>query len=48
MHGESSVEAQKLLMVSIRDDFENRPDTTESRYIHHDHKDIDSYEYNEM
>jgi hypothetical protein len=33
--------------TDLKTEFENRPDTKESRYIHHDFKDIDPYQYDE-
>lgn len=44
---EIQVEKQQSYIDKIIEEAKNRPDTKESKYIHDDVKDIDTYEYNE-
>lgn len=46
--GDMNVEAQQAYIQGVIDDFKNKPDSRESRYIHDDHKDINTYEYDEL
>jgi hypothetical protein len=48
MEGETQQENQLRHIATVKSDFEGRPDTGETKYIHNDHLDRDNYQYNEL